>query len=65
LAVRLNAVIAYRFEEALEEAKTADRQRAEGTATGLLHGIPISLKDAVALAGTSSTGGWGAQSYNI
>ena len=39
----------------LEEARAADRQRAEGTLRGPLHGIPINLKDNIGTAAPMHT----------
>lgn len=40
---------------ALDEAREADRLRAEGTVLGPLHGIPVSLKDNIETAGPMHT----------
>lgn len=54
---QLNAVVLLRAEEALAEARSADRQLATGEATGPLHGVPITIKDSFDTAGVVSTGG--------
>ncbi len=41
--------------EALEEARAADRARRTGQPLGPLHGLPITIKDNVDVAGTDST----------
>jgi len=42
-------------DEALDEAREADAARKAGDARGALHGLPISIKDNVEVAGTAST----------
>jgi fatty acid amide hydrolase len=54
---RLNAVVFARFDEALAEAAAADERQARSGALGPLHGVPISIKDSIFVAGTPSTGG--------
>ena len=44
-------------QEALEAATLADRKRAAGGDLGLLHGVPIAIKDVIAVAGMPYTGG--------
>lgn len=51
----LNAFIAVLAETAREEAARADREIAAGRYRGPLHGIPISLKDLVDVAGVPTT----------
>ena len=51
----INAFIAVLGEQAREQAKEADRELAAGRDRGLLHGIPISLKDIVDVKGTATT----------
>ena len=53
----LNAFITVRGEAALEEARAAEREIAGGHDRGALHGIPISVKDLVDVAGTATTSG--------
>jgi len=48
---RLNAVVERLDEEALTEARRADRERARGERRGPLHGVPVTLKEALAMAG--------------
>jgi len=54
---RLNAVVVTRRDEAVAEAREADRRRAAGAALGPLHGVPITIKECLDLAGTPSTFG--------
>lgn len=54
---RLNAVVVTRYEVAREEARAADAARARGEPLGPLHGVPITIKESLDLAGTPSTFG--------
>ena len=51
----LNAFLLVRGNEARAEARSADRELARGVDRGPLHGIPISLKDVIDLAGSPTT----------
>lgn len=53
----LNAIVTRDDETAFEAADRADAARARGDALGALHGIPFTVKDAIATAGMRSTGG--------
>jgi fatty acid amide hydrolase len=53
----LNAVVVKRYEAALAEARAADERRARGEPLGPLHGVPITIKECLDLAGTPSTFG--------
>jgi aspartyl-tRNA(Asn)/glutamyl-tRNA(Gln) amidotransferase subunit A len=53
----LNAFIAITADEALADARRADQEIAGGRYRGPLHGIPISLKDLVDVAGVPTTAG--------
>ncbi|HSM66591.1 MAG TPA: amidase family protein, partial [Ilumatobacteraceae bacterium] len=53
----VNAVVTLDLERARAAADAADAATAAGTATGALHGVPITVKDALAVEGVRSTGG--------
>src|SRR5580700_3588023 len=53
----LNAVVVRRFDEALAEAKAADELQARGEPLGLLHGVPVTIKECFDVTGTASTFG--------
>jgi aspartyl-tRNA(Asn)/glutamyl-tRNA(Gln) amidotransferase subunit A len=53
----LNAFITVMRERALADAHAAEREIAAGRDRGLLHGIPVSVKDLVDIAGTPTTSG--------
>jgi amidase len=53
----VNAVVTLDLERARAAADAADDATAAGTATGALHGVPITVKDALAVEGVRSTGG--------
>lgn len=53
----LNAVVAFRPEEALKEATKADEELSKGKSKGALHGIPCTIKDSFDTEGIVSTGG--------
>ena len=57
----LKAVITYTEERALDQARKADREIAEGNYKGPLHGIPYGAKDLFAVEGYLTT--WGAEPY--
>jgi aspartyl-tRNA(Asn)/glutamyl-tRNA(Gln) amidotransferase subunit A len=52
---RLNAFILVMEDEARRQAEAADRELAAGVDRGPLHGIPVSIKDLVDVAGTPTT----------
>ena len=53
----LNAFIRVMGDAALEEAETAAGEIASGAYRGPLHGVPVSVKDLVDVAGTATTAG--------
>src|SRR3954471_15510843 len=53
----LHAFASLRPDAALDEARRADRSRANGEALGSLHGVPIAVKDLCAMAGTETRAG--------
>jgi Asp-tRNA(Asn)/Glu-tRNA(Gln) amidotransferase A subunit family amidase len=57
----LNCVITLTREHALEQARTADKEIAEGRYRGALHGIPWGAKDLLDTAGIRTT--WGAEPF--
>lgn len=58
---RLNAVATLMREQAMGEARTAEREIQHGKYRGLLHGIPYGVKDLLATKGVPTT--WGAEPY--
>ncbi|MFZ0703839.1 MAG: amidase [Candidatus Acidiferrales bacterium] len=54
---RLNAFITITAERALRDAKSAEREMQGGKYRGLLHGIPITLKDNIWTRGIGTTAG--------
>ncbi|MHC2624011.1 amidase [Bradyrhizobium huanghuaihaiense] len=54
---RLNAVVVDLGEEALKAAHAADKQRAKGGELGLLHGVPITIKENVDYEGRPNFNG--------
>ncbi len=54
---RLSAFVALDHGKAIAEAREADRLRASGIALGPLHGVPLSLKDNINVAGYATTAG--------
>jgi amidase len=53
----LNAIVTLAAEEALAAAQAADEARREGEPLGVLHGLPIGIKDLVETAGIRTTYG--------
>lgn len=54
---KINAVVAFRPDEALKEARKADEELRRRNDKGVLHGIPCTIKDSFETAGIVSTGG--------
>src|SRR5690606_958328 len=54
---RLNAVVMECFDRALKEAKAADLAMKKGNNLGVLHGVPMTIKDSFETEGVVSTGG--------
>jgi aspartyl-tRNA(Asn)/glutamyl-tRNA(Gln) amidotransferase subunit A len=52
-----NAFITVLADAAREAARRADHEVANGRSRGTLHGVPVSLKDIIDLAGTATTAG--------
>jgi len=52
---RVNAFILVMAEEARRQAREADRELASGHDRGLLHGVPISVKDLLDIRGVATT----------
>lgn len=57
----LECTITITEEMAIEQAKKLDKELAEGTYRGVLHGIPYGVKDLMAVKGYKTT--WGAEPY--
>jgi amidase len=53
----LNAVVTSVPDRAMAEARAADEAIARGDAVGILHGVPMTIKDNLETAGVISTGG--------
>ncbi len=56
---KLNAMVVVLREEALERARQADQALARKQSWGLLHGVPITIKDSFWIKGTPAT--WGSK----
>ena len=54
----LNAVIAERFDAALEDAKAADKTLADKQPLGALHGVPMTIKDLFEVEGLTCDAGF-------
>ena len=61
----LNAMISLRADDALAEAERADALHGEGGTSGPLHGLPIVVKDNVAVGGWRYTGGSPAFEHHV
>src|SRR5262245_61976345 len=58
---RLHAFTTVLRDEALEAARRADEERRRGEARGPIHGLPVSVKESLDMAGYSSTLGLSAR----
>jgi amidase len=54
---RLNAIVTVDGDRALQLAAAADRKVARGAPLGLLHGVPVTIKDSISTAGLRTTSG--------
>ena len=54
---RLNAIVADCAAEALRAAKRKDRESADGAALGPLHGVPVTIKENIDVAGQATPNG--------
>lgn len=54
---KINAVVAFKPKEALIAATKADQALSKGNSSGMLHGIPCTIKDSFDTEGIVSTGG--------
>lgn len=61
----LNSFVTLAPELALEQARAADAARAAGRPLGALHGLPISVKDLIAVKGLPFTSGSRAMADNV
>ena len=61
----VNAVVTLDTERAFEAAARADEATAAGQPAGPLHGLPITVKDAIEVAGVRSTGGAVALAHHV
>ena len=53
----INSIVEDRFSQALKEAQAADERILNGTSSGRLLGVPISIKECIDVAGMKTTGG--------
>ena len=54
----LNAIVTMDEKQARQQVRQADRERSQGRDKGLLHGIPITIKDSFQTAGMRTTSGF-------
>src|SRR4029078_7630839 len=62
---KVNAVLTVTADMALEQAHAADKATAEGDWLGILHGVPMTVKDCLNVAGVRTTFGSGMYRDNI
>jgi Asp-tRNA(Asn)/Glu-tRNA(Gln) amidotransferase A subunit family amidase len=65
LEATLNAFVTPMPEQAMEAARAADRALADGEEPGLLHGVPISVKDLINVGGVRTTFGSRTMADNV
>ena len=61
----LNAVVAKDYERARESARAADAARSNGEDCGVLHGLPMTIKDSLETAGLVTTSGAPALRHHV
>ena len=54
---KLNAYLTYSFDHAIDKAKLAEKEIQSGNNKGLLHGIPVAVKDLELTKGIRTTSG--------
>ncbi|MDB5940787.1 MAG: hypothetical protein JWQ13_353 [Ramlibacter sp.] len=57
----LNAIVSLRAEEAMRDAQRADAALARGDRVGVLHGVPMTVKESFDVSGLQTT--WGAPAH--
>lgn len=62
---QLNAIVIPNEEQARRQAAAADAARAHGTSLGPLHGLPLTIKDCIEVAGLHTTAGIKARAQTI
>jgi fatty acid amide hydrolase len=62
---QVNAVVARRYDAAREEARAVDRARERGEALPPLAGVPVTIKEALDVAGLASTSGAPARAAHL
>ena len=62
---QLNAIVIPNEEQARQQAAAADDARARGESLGPLHGLPLTIKDCIEVAGLRTTAGVKARAETI